>query len=212
MYSQYQSRLNTLEATQPKNTIYNSYIKRLGDIIFALVGLIITSIVILFTMALIKLESPGPALFFQERVGLNGKKFKIIKLRSMAVDAEKNGAQWAQKNDPRVTRVGAFIRKTRIDELPQLINVIKGDMSLIGPRPERPIFVEQFEREIPGFSQRLLVKPGLTGWAQVNGGYEISPEEKAKYDIEYISHMGLLIDIKIIFKTIRVIFTGEGAR
>lgn len=196
----------------PKETIYNLYLKRFFDLLVGTIGLIFATPIILITMVLIRLESPGSALFFQERVGYKGKNFRVIKLRSMRNDAEKNGAQWASKNDPRVTKVGAFIRKTRIDELPQLINVIKGDMSLIGPRPERPEFTEAFEREIPGFKMRLLVKPGLTGWAQVNGGYDISPKEKLEYDLIYIKNMGLLLDLNTAIKTIRVIFTGEGAR
>jgi exopolysaccharide biosynthesis polyprenyl glycosylphosphotransferase len=196
----------------PKETVYNLYFKRIFDILVGCIGLIFATPIILITMIFIKLESPGKALFFQERVGYRGKNFNVIKLRSMRTDAEKNGAQWASKNDPRVTKVGAFIRKTRIDELPQLINIIKGDMSMIGPRPERPEFTEEFNRDIPGFKMRLLVKPGLTGWAQVNGGYDISPEEKLKYDLYYIKNMGLLLDLSTAFKTIRVIFTGEGAR
>ncbi len=208
----YRHNLYLFSKPVPKQTFYNSYLKRFVDTVFAVIGLILAAVIVLLAMAAIKLESRGPALFVQERVGLNGKKLKIIKLRSMTLDAEKNGAQWAAKNDARVTRVGSFLRKTRIDELPQLINVIKGDMSLIGPRPERPMFVKQFEEEIPGFSLRLQVKPGLTGWAQVNGGYDISPFDKARLDLYYISKMGFLIDASIAFKTIKVIFTGEGAR
>lgn len=130
----------------------------------------------------------------------------------MGVNAEKNGAQWATKNDPRVTKVGAFIRKTRIDELPQLFNVLKGDMSLIGPRPERPMFTAQFNEEIPGFIDRLQVKPGITGWAQVNGGYDITPREKLELDRYYINNMSFWLDLKIILKTIKVCITGDGAR
>lgn len=182
------------------------------DIIFSLVGLIISAPIIFVVSVLIKIETPGPAFFVQERVGLNGEYFKLYKLRSMGVDAEKNGAQWAEKNDPRVTKVGAFIRKTRIDELPQFWNVLRGDMSLIGPRPERPVFTAKFDKEIPGFVDRLAIRPGLTGWAQVNGGYDITPEEKLKLDKYYIQHEGLLLDLKIIFKTIGIIFTGNGAR
>lgn len=130
----------------------------------------------------------------------------------MKDDAEKNGAQWAERDDPKVTKVGKFIRKTRIDELPQLWNVLKGDMSLIGPRPERPMFTAQFNNQIPVFVERLIVKPGLTGWAQVNGGYDITPREKLKYDLYYINNMNLLLDLKIILLTIKVVFTGNGAR
>ncbi|WP_342475610.1 sugar transferase [Weizmannia sp. FSL K6-0777] len=186
--------------------------KRLFDILFSVIGLIITLPVILIFSILIKLETTGPAFFFQERVGLNGRYFKVIKLRSMRIDAEKNGAQWAAKNDPRVTKVGSFIRKTRIDELPQLWNVLIGDMSLVGPRPERPMFTAKFNEEIPGFIKRLTVKPGLTGWAQINGGYEITPKKKLELDLYYINNVNFYLDLKIILKTIITCITGEGAR
>lgn len=192
-------------------SIYNS-IKRLMDLMLSLIGLFITLPIILVVSLFIKIESSGPVFFYQERVGYKGRTFQIIKLRSMKIDAEKNGPQWASKNDNRVTKIGSFIRKTRIDELPQFINVIKGDMSLIGPRPERPVFTEQFNKEIPGFINRLAVKPGLTGWAQVNGGYEISPKEKLNYDLEYISKANIWLDIKIVLLTVKVIVTGHGAR
>ncbi len=130
----------------------------------------------------------------------------------MRIDAEQHGAQWAQVNDPRILKVGKFMRKTRIDEIPQLFNILKGDMSIIGPRPERPMFTMQFNEEIDGFINRLLVKPGLTGWAQVNGGYDMTPAEKFKWDLDYIQSRNVFIDIKIILKTVKVILTGEGAR
>lgn len=187
-------------------------IKRGFDIIFSAIGLLLSIPILLIFGILIKLESPGPVFFKQERVGLNGKYFYVIKLRSMRTDAEKNGPKWAEKNDPRVTKIGKFIRKTRIDELPQLWNVLKGEMSLIGPRPERPIFTAKFNEEIPGFINRLVVKPGLTGWAQVNGGYEISPKEKLKLDLYYIDNVSFLLDLKIFMKTIVVVVTGNGAR
>ncbi|TYR72628.1 sugar transferase [Rossellomorea vietnamensis] len=189
-----------------------SAIKRLMDIVMALTGLILTIPILLFFCIAIKIETPGPVFYLQKRVGRNGKYFKVIKLRSMGIDAEKKGAQWADKNDPRVTKIGAFIRKTRIDEIPQLFNVLQGDMSMIGPRPERPMFTAQFNEEIPGFVKRLVVKPGLTGWAQVNGGYDITPEEKLKLDLYYIENRSFLVDLKIIFKTVRIVVTGEGAR
>ena len=160
----------------------------------------------------VKLDSPGPVFYTQERVGKGGRRFKVIKLRSMIRDAEKNGAQWAEKDDPRVTRVGRFIRKTRIDELPQFINVLRGDMSIIGPRPERPEFVIEFNEHIPGFIERLCVRPGLTGWAQVNGGYEITPEEKLALDLYYIENRNPKLDLLILVKTLQVVFTGHGAR
>ncbi|WP_216700627.1 sugar transferase [Priestia filamentosa] len=186
--------------------------KSFFDFVLALIGIIITSPVLALFCLLIKLESKGAAFYTQERVGIKGAKFHVIKLRSMHTNAEAKGAQWASKDDPRVTKIGKFIRKTRIDELPQLINVLKGDMSIIGPRPERPFFTEQFENEIPGFINRLSVKPGLTGWAQVNGGYDITPKEKLKYDLFYINNLSLKIDLKIFLKTILVVFTGDGAR
>ncbi|WP_252189384.1 exopolysaccharide biosynthesis polyprenyl glycosylphosphotransferase [Rossellomorea vietnamensis] len=191
---------------------YYNLTKRMFDIIIALIGLTLTFPIIIFTALLIKIETPGNAFFFQERVGLNGKYFKIIKLRSMGVDAEINGAKWAEKNDPRVTRIGAFIRKTRIDELPQLFNVLIGEMSLIGPRPERPLFTAKFNEEVPGFIKRLSVKPGLTGWAQVNGGYDLTINEKLDKDLFYIQNCNLTLDIIIILKTINVCITGSGAR
>jgi exopolysaccharide biosynthesis polyprenyl glycosylphosphotransferase len=201
-----------LLSKQPfKPSIYLA-IKRLLDFLCAFIGLTILSPIILLVGVAIKLETPGPIFYTQERVGFNGKYFKVIKLRSMGVNAEKEGAQWAEKNDPRVTKVGSFIRKTRIDEIPQFLNVLKGEMSIIGPRPERPIFTAKFNNEIPGFINRLAVKPGVTGWAQVNGGYEITPEEKLKLDLYYIEKKSLLLDINIILKTLRVVITGEGAR
>lgn len=194
-----------------KDNLY-FYFKRILDILLSLVGLIITLPILLIFSILIKVETPGHVFFLQERVGLNGRYFKVIKLRSMGVDAEKNGAQWAQKNDPRVTKVGAFIRKTRIDEIPQLWNVLVGDMSLVGPRPERPMFTAQFNEEIPGFIERIKVKPGITGWAQVNGGYDITPREKFILDRYYIKNMSVLLDFKVLLKTIWVCLTGSGAR
>ncbi|OQP01303.1 exopolysaccharide biosynthesis polyprenyl glycosylphosphotransferase [Geobacillus sp. 44B] len=213
-FKEYAAAIDTqyIIRNQKANVKYYPYIKRLLDILLSLLALPIAIPIILIFAVIIKLETPGPAFFLQERVGLHGKYFKVIKLRSMGVNAEKNGAQWATKNDPRVTRVGAFIRKTRIDELPQLFNVLKGDMSLIGPRPERPMFTAQFNEEIPGFIDRLQVKPGITGWAQVNGGYDITPREKLELDRYYIDNMSFWLDLKIILKTIKVCITGDGAR
>ncbi|WP_253764173.1 sugar transferase [Enterococcus sp. FDAARGOS_553] len=186
--------------------------KRIFDILFSIViGITVFPIVFVFCI-LILIESPGSPIYQQKRVGLKGKEFTLYKLRSMRNNAEINGAQWADKNDKRITGIGKFIRKTRIDELPQLINVYKGEMSFIGPRPERKIFIDEFLKAIPDFNDRLLVKPGLTGWAQVNGGYEITPQEKLELDMYYIENRSFLLDLKIIFKTIKIIFTGEGAR
>jgi exopolysaccharide biosynthesis polyprenyl glycosylphosphotransferase len=186
--------------------------KRMLEVLFSIGLLLFTLPVLLLTAIAIKLESPGPIFYKQERNGLGGRLFSVIKFRSMRSDAEKNGPQWATKQDARVTRIGQFIRKTRIDELPQLINVLSGEMSLIGPRPERPIFTEQFDTEIPGFKNRLLVKPGLTGWAQVNGGYDITPAEKLDLDMYYIKKQSLALDFKIVFRTIWVVVSGDGAR
>ncbi|MFC9778793.1 sugar transferase [Paenibacillus chitinolyticus] len=191
---------------------FYTYAKRISDFLLALIGIVLSLPIMLVVALAIRLESPGSVFFMQERVGQHGRLFKIIKFRSMTMDAEKNGAQWAQKNDSRVTRVGKFIRKTRLDEIPQFINVLKGDMSLIGPRPERPVFTEQFNEEIPGFINRLEVKPGITGWAQVNGGYEITPKQKLELDLYYIKKSSFRLDMKILLKTVGVVFTGDGAR
>ncbi|MBJ7996863.1 exopolysaccharide biosynthesis polyprenyl glycosylphosphotransferase [Bacillus mycoides] len=209
----YQRSVNTqnIHIQQEPSTVYLR-IKYVIDFIVSLVGLVILAPVILIFSLLIVLESPGSPFYSQERLGKNGKNFKVLKLRSMRRDAEKNGAKWAEQNDPRVTKMGLFIRKTRIDELPQLINILKGEMSLVGPRPERPIFTEKFEKETPGFKNRLKVRPGLTGWAQVNGGYEITAKEKLILDIYYINNASLIMDLKIMIKTISVVITGSGAR
>ena len=193
------------------NILFDIY-QRVLDIVLSVIGILIGIPLMIVFGILIKVEDNGPITYKQERLGKGGKKFYIYKLRSMRTDAEKFGAQWAEKDDPRITKVGKFIRKTRIDEIPQLFNILKGDMSIIGPRPERPSFTEEFNQEIPGFINRLAVKPGLTGWAQVNGGYEITPREKLIEDIYYIENRSVLLDLKILFKTIKVVLTGDGAR
>ena len=169
----------------------------------------------LLTAAAIRLESPGSELFVQNRVGQGGREFKIYKFRSMAADSEADGAKLAQVGDSRITRVGSFIRKTRLDELPQFFNILKGDMSLIGPRPEQKYFVERFEQSIPFYGYRHIVKPGLSGWAQVTQGYAGNEDEtqvKLEHDFYYIKHFSLSLDILIIFKTVKTILTGFGAR
>ena len=198
--------------TLSKNVEHYLYLKRVIDIFLATIGLIIALPIVGLITILIVIETPGSPFYVQKRMGKNGKQFKMVKLRSMRMDAEKDGEKWAEVNDPRITKVGAFIRKTRIDELPQLASVLKGDMSIIGPRPERPFFTAKFNKEINGFEKRLLVKPGLTGLAQVSGGYDISPKEKLQYDLEYIQNLTFSLEVKIILKTFKVIFTGEGAR
>ena len=188
------------------------FAKRLFDLFFALIGLIVSALPMAVIAMIVMLGSPGGAIFRQERLGKNGKPFIIYKFRTMDHNAEANGPQWADKEDKRCTRFGAFLRKTRLDELPQLWNILKGEMSFVGPRPERPYFYEEFEKHIVGFSNRLVVTPGLTGHAQVNGGYELGPEEKIVYDMEYIEHRGILMDLKCIAKTVKLVFTHEGAR
>ena len=188
------------------------FIKRLFDIVFALATGSLLLVPMIIIGLLVKLDSKGPAIFRQERLGLNGKAFTMYKFRSMRLDAEADGPQWAQKDDDRCTRFGKFLRKTRLDELPQAINILVGNMSVVGPRPERAYFYDEFEKYIPNFRQRLQVKPGLTGYAQVNGGYELLPEEKLVYDLEYIEKQSLWLDLTCIVKTVRLIFTHEGAR
>lgn len=187
--------------------------KRICDVVFGVIfGIISLPIIFIFAI-LIKLNSKGPVFFKQKRVGYLGKPITIVKLRSMRNDAEKKtGAVWAKKNDPRVTSVGRFMRKTRVDELPQFWSIIKGDMSLVGPRPERFGLTQEFYEKWPNFPQRLRIIPGLTGFAQVNGGYDLNPNEKSKLDNYYIEHYSLKFDFKIALKTFRIIFTGDGAR
>ena len=191
-------------------------LRRMADVVIATIGLFITSPLMLLTAILIKLESKGPVFYSQERVGLHDCPFRIIKFRSMRTDAEKNGAAvWASKNDPRVTRIGRFIRKTRIDELPQFINVMRGEMGIVGPRPERPQFVEQLAQQIPHYSQRHLVKPGITGWAQVRYPYGASVEDarmKHQYDLYYLKNQSLLLDAVVLFETLRVVLFGRFGR
>ncbi|MBQ8623917.1 MAG: sugar transferase [Oscillospiraceae bacterium] len=188
------------------------FVKRCFDIIISVIAGILLFIPMMIIALLIKLDSKGPALFKQERLGKGGKPFIMYKFRSMCIDAEANGPKWAEKNDGRCTKLGAKLRKSRIDELPQLINIIKGEMSFVGPRPERACFYEQFEEYIPGFHNRLLVQPGLTGHAQVNGGYDLKPEEKILYDMEYIKNRSFRMDLQCILKTVSVIFSHRGAR
>ncbi|MED3931012.1 exopolysaccharide biosynthesis polyprenyl glycosylphosphotransferase [Priestia megaterium] len=192
--------------------LFYSLCKRMVDIVISFVALVVLLPVILLFALIVMIETPGSPFFLQERLGQSGRPFTIMKLRSMYSDAEKNGAQWAVKNDSRVTKVGKLIRQTRIDELPQLWNVLKGDMSIVGPRPERAVFIEEFQKTVPAFSQRLAVKPGLTGWAQINGGYELTPAEKLELDLYYIQHTNIRFDMKIMIKTLRVIVTGDGSR
>jgi sugar transferase (PEP-CTERM system associated) len=189
--------------------------RRLLDVTLSLIIGLLTSPLMLLTALAIKLDSRGPIFYLQKRVGIHNTSFQIIKFRSMRVDAEANGPVWAGEADARVTRVGRWIRKLRIDELPQLFNIIRGEMSLIGPRPERPVFVEQLEQRIPYYSERHLVKPGLTGWAQVRYPYGASFEdalEKHKYDLYYIKNQSPALDALILLETVRIVLFGRFSR
>lgn len=191
-------------------------LKRTGDLILSVVMLVLLGPILIAVAVLIKLDSKGPVFFSQERVGENRKPYMVHKFRSMVQDAEKqSGPVWAQSNDSRVTRVGKFIRKWRIDEFPQLFNVIKGEMSFVGPRPERDFFVKELEEAIPYYGERFSVKPGVTGWAQVSYPYGASVEdakEKLNYDLFYIKNMSIFMDLMVIMKTVKTVLFGEGAR
>lgn len=186
--------------------------KRLLDILLAAILLLVLIVPMVILGILVYFTSKGPAIFRQERLGLNGKSFLLLKFRSMRVDAEKDGPCWAKDDDERCTKFGRFLRKTRLDELPQLWNILMGDMSFVGPRPERPVFYEEFETYIHGFKHRLAAKPGLTGWAQVNGGYDLLPEEKIVYDMEYIQACSFRMDLKCMLMSFRVVLFQKGAR
>lgn len=213
MVQETQSRAElTIAPVMPKKKPVYLLLKRSADVLFSIVLGILLLLPMLLIGLWVRLDSKGPALFKQERVGKNGKSFVMLKFRSMGLDAEKDGPQWAQKEDDRVTKVGRILRATRLDELPQLWNILLGHMSFVGPRPERECFYEEFETYIHGYRNRLVVRPGLTGWAQVNGGYDLAPEEKIVYDMEYIEKRSVGMDWRCIFRTIRLVFTHEGAR
>jgi sugar transferase (PEP-CTERM system associated) len=189
--------------------------QRLLDIMISIFGLVIGSLLTLIVALLIKLDSAGPVFYRQERVGKEGKPFQIIKFRTMYPDAEDRTPQWAQRRDPRVTRIGAILRRTRIDEFPQLLNVLKGQMSVVGPRPERPAFVSAFERQIPFYAVRHSVRPGITGWAQINYEYAASLEDtkrKLEYDLFYVKNHSVFLDLAIMLQTFRIILWRQGAR
>jgi len=203
--------LPLLELKLDNSISFYTVIKRTFDLILSLVLIIILITPMLLVAFIIKLTSQGPILYTQTRIGKNGKHFNIIKFRSMIHNAEQHtGAIFALKNDERITKFGNFMRKTRIDELPQLINILKGDMSFIGPRPERPAFVEQFEKEIPAYAERLRIRPGVTGLAQVHGDYNSSADTKLKYDLAYLVNQSLFLDIQILIKTIKVVMMKKG--
>ena len=187
--------------------------KRCLDVVVSFTGLTVLLVPMAVIAAAVWCTSEGSAFYCQERLGLNGKPFTVIKFRTMTNDAEKDGAQWSGgKKDVRITPLGRFLRNTRLDELPQLWCILKGEMSLVGPRPEREVFYDRFEQYVHGFRERLKVKPGLTGLAQINGGYELKPEEKIVYDVDYIKNRSLGMDLKIILRTFKVVFTHEGAK
>ena len=187
--------------------------KRILDIVFSIIFGVPTIVILPVIAGLVKLTSRGPVFYRQKRIGKNEKVFEIVKFRSMVQDAEKNGAQWADKKDQRITKIGKILRKTRIDELPQLWNVLKGDMSFIGPRPERPEFIEELQKQIPHYAMRHLVKPGLTGWAQIKFPYGASVEdamEKLQYDLYYIKNRSFVLDLAILARTVATVISREG--
>lgn len=195
-----------------KKPIY-AFVKRLFDILFSFFGLILLALPMAIIAIAVKCSSEGSIFYTQDRLGLNGKPFKLVKFRTMVLDAEKDGAQWSSgADDGRVTKVGSFLRKYRLDELPQLWGCLTGELTIVGPRPEREVFYDLFEEHVHGFRERMKVKPGLTGLAQIHGGYDLRPEQKIVYDIEYIKTRSVLLDIKILLKTVAVILRHEGAK
>ena len=214
-----------IESLRPSYLIFGSgfskppsavALKRFSDLLFSTIGILLSAPIMLLVAVIIKLESRGPVLFRQERVGQDGVPFTVMKFRTMRVDAEaRSGPVWASPDDPRVTRIGKWLRLSRIDEIPQMFNVIAGQMSFVGPRPERPFFVEELSEKIKFYPLRLTVKPGVTGWAQVNMAYAASIEdtmEKLRFDLYYIKNMSLLFDLNILLRTVGVILFGKGAR
>jgi sugar transferase (PEP-CTERM system associated) len=198
-----------------KQRMASRIMKRFVDVLIATGGLVVMFPLFCLVAFLIKVDSPGPVFYRQVRVGLRGRTFSIWKFRSMLQDAEKLGPQWAQADDPRISRVGWWLRKTRIDEFPQLINVLRGEMSLVGPRPERPVFVQDLRKTIPYYDLRHTVRPGITGWAQIKFRYGASAEDahmKLQYDLYYVKRLSFGIDMKVLVHTVRVMCLGEGAQ
>ena len=190
-------------------------LKRFVDVLIAVLGILLLVPFVVVLAILIKVDSSGPVFYRQMRVGLRGRPYMIWKFRSMRQDAEQSGARWASSEDPRVSRVGRWIRKWRLDELPQLINVMKGEMSLVGPRPERPVFVQELRNTIPYYDLRHTVRPGITGWAQTRFRYGASKEDshvKLQYDLFYVKNLSLVLDLRIVIQTAKVMLMGEGAR
>ena len=219
-YSYTESEGRSLGKSQRANTAPSEFfryrmIKRCCDVFLVLISMPITLPILGILSAVVMLSSPGPIFYCQERVGENGRWFTLYKFRSMRIDAEQGTPVWAKEKDDRVTRLGRFLRFTRLDELPQLWNVLRGDMSFVGPRPERPFFVQQLAAAIPFYNERHAVKPGVTGWAQVKYRYGASIEdayEKLRYDLYYIKHLSLAFDLTIAIDTVKVILSGKGAK
>ena len=213
MYSLGSAALDALPSERTVSPLYICWHKAM-DFTFALLGTAVLLLILPIMALLIYLDSPGPIFYKQERVGYQGRNFHILKFRSMRTDAERaQRAMWAARNDTRVTRVGRFLRPTHLDELPQVLNILRGEMSLIGPRPERQVFVEQLEKAFPFYRRRLSVKPGLTGWAQVNYSYASTDYEalvKLQYDLYYIKHRSLTLDLLIILKTVVEVLLCRG--
>ncbi|MCE5204288.1 MAG: sugar transferase [Coriobacteriales bacterium] len=207
------SDIPLMELTRPTTPGWFLVLKRILDVVFALVLLVLLSPVLLFAALGVLITMGRPVFFTQERVGKDMRRFKVIKFRTMVRDAEQStGPVLAEENDPRITPFGRLLRRYRIDELPQLLNILKGDMSFVGPRPERPFFVEQYVDEIAGYRERFKAKPGATGLAQVSGSYATTPERKLKFDLIYMYHQNLLMDLQILAETVRVVLNGRGAR
>ena len=205
--------LPLIELKKHPLSVSYSVVKRAMDVACAGAGLLLASPILLAAAVAIKLDSPGPVLYRQMRAGRGGEGFEIFKLRSMRTDAEENtGPVWASKEDPRITRTGRFLRNKRVDEIPQLWNVLKGDMSMVGPRPERPFFIDQFKEEIPLFPLRLRIKPGLTSLSHVWGRYDSAPADRLRYDLVYMNNVSLILDIRILLETVKTVLTGRGAQ
>lgn len=210
--------------SKPNDTVYVEKIKKYNtglvyalskrglDIIASLIGLLVLFIPLLLVSLIVVIDSPGGPFYSQTRLGKDEKPFTLYKFRTMCIDAESDGARWADDDDPRVTKIGRVLRDTRIDELLQLVNILLGQMSFVGPRPERPEFYDVFDTYIIGYRQRMKVLPGLTGYAQVMGGYDLYPEEKIVYDIKYIENQSFKLDMYCILKTVGIVFSGNGAR
>lgn len=223
MYEEETGRLS-IAALRPSFLIFSTgfqrrvisgFLKRTMDVFLAGFGLVVLAPLFLIVALAIKADSPGPVFYRQMRVGLRGQPFMIWKFRSMSSDAEKNGPRWAIAEDPRVSRIGRWLRKSRIDEVPQFINVLKGEMSLVGPRPERPVFVQELRERIPYYDLRHTVRPGITGWAQIRFRYGASTDDaqkKLQYDLYYVKNLSVGLDLRVLIHTARVVLLGEGAR